>query len=74
MRAGQSESVDAQAAWRFPVKERYRLHWSYDAGEAERAKEEQQNADESWSSITQTLWLDAIDYFNHASSYTTFDF
>ena len=47
MRVGQSESADAQAAYRFPVKERYRLHWSYDDGEAERAKEEQQDADES---------------------------
>ena len=47
MRLGQSESADAKAAWRFPVKELYRLHMSYDKGEAERATEKQHDADEN---------------------------
>jgi len=43
MRVGQG---DAPPSWQPPVKERYRLLMSYDAGEAERVAEEQQDADE----------------------------
>jgi serine/threonine protein kinase len=39
-------SADDRPSWRLPVKERYRLHMSHDAGEAERVAEEQEDADE----------------------------